>query len=147
MSLVSFLLSAAGGPILGGATQILGVFANEAKEWSASKRRLAEITALKEKQIAIGELEAFTKAQEGTLGSGYQPPEGASMGMHWVFTMVEAITRLIRPVMVIAACAYIFTRPPADLGGLQGEILSVSFAIVYFWIGMRHQMAVGGKKK
>lgn len=146
MSLLSFLASAAGGTLLGGVTQLLGVFANEAKEWSASKRRIAELAALKEKQIAIGELQAFTKAQEGTLASSYQPPQNAPMGMHWLFTMVECLTRAIRPLMVIGACAYIWTRPPETLAGLQGEILVVSFACIYFWLGMRHQMAVGGKK-
>ena len=139
MSIISFLASAAGGTILGGVTQLLGTFAGEAKEWSASKRRIAELTAMKERDIAIGELAAFTKAQEGTLASNYQPPSNASMGMHWVFTLVEALTRVIRPLMVIGACAYIWTRPASELGGLNGEILTVSFATIYFWLGVRHE--------
>ncbi|MFM8336525.1 MAG: hypothetical protein ACKODK_13275, partial [Opitutaceae bacterium] len=64
MSFWNFLISAAGGTILGGVTQMLGTVVAEAREWSASKRRIAELQALKEKEIAIGELEAFTKAQE-----------------------------------------------------------------------------------
>jgi hypothetical protein len=146
MSLIAFLTSAVGGTVLGGLTQVLGTGMHELKEWSASKRRIAEIGALKEKQIAIGELAAFTKAQEGTMGTSYQPPSNAPMAMHWVFTLVEALTRLIRPAMVIGACAYIWTRPPETLGALQPEILTVSFACVYFWLGIRHQAAVGGKK-
>lgn len=145
MSLLSFLASAAGGTILGGVTQLLGTFAGEAKEWSASKRRIAEIHAMKERDIAIGELAAFTKAMEGTLGSSYQPPSNAPMGMHWVFTVIEAATRLVRPTMVAGACVYIWTRPPEVLGGLQGEILTVSFATVYFWLGIRHQNSVPKK--
>jgi hypothetical protein len=139
VSLISFIASAAGGTILGGITQLLGTFAGEAKEWSASKRRIAEITAMKERDIAIGELAAFTKAQEGTLASAYQPPPAAPMGMHWCFTLVEVLTRAIRPLMVVGACAYIWTRPPEVLGGLQGEILAVSFGTINFWLGIRHQ--------
>jgi hypothetical protein len=139
MSVIAFLTSAVGGTLLGGVTQLLGTFAAEAKEWSASKRRIAEIAALKEKQIAVGELAAFAKAQEGALGSGYQPPAHAAMWMHGLMCIVEALTRAIRPLMVIGACAYIWTRPPEILGGLHGEILTVSFACVYFWLGVRHQ--------
>jgi hypothetical protein len=139
MGFFDFLTSAVGGTLLGGATQLLGSAVGELKEWSASKRRIAEIVALKERDIAVGELAAFAKAMEGTLASGYQPPPAASMGMHWLFTMVECLTRLIRPLMVIGACIYIWTREPAVLGGLQGEILTVSFACVYFWLGVRHQ--------
>lgn len=139
MGFFDFFTSAVGGTLLGGATQLLGSAVGELKEWSASKRRIAEIVALKERDIAVGELAAFAKAMEGTLGSGYQPPTAASMGMHWLFTLVECLTRLIRPLMVIGACIYIWTREPAVLGGLQGEILTVSFACVYFWLGVRHQ--------
>lgn len=146
MSLIAFLTSAVGGTVLGGVTQLLGTFANEAKEWSASKRRIAELQAMKERDIAIGELAAFTKAQEGTLASSYQPPTNAPMGMHWLFTVVECVTRAVRPLMVIGACGYIWTRPPEVLGNLQPEILTVSFACIYFWLGMRHQMANAGKK-
>ena len=42
MSLISFLASAAGGTILGGLTQVLGSAVGELKEWSASKRRIAQ---------------------------------------------------------------------------------------------------------
>jgi hypothetical protein len=146
MSIISFLMSAAGGTLLGGATQALGSVVGEAKEWSASKRRIAELTALKEKQIAIGELEAFTKAQEGTMASSYQPPAGAPMGMHWCFTLVECATRAVRPAMVAGACLYIWTRPAETLGGLQPDILVVSFATIYFWLGVRHQAAAAKKK-
>lgn len=139
MGFFDFLTSAVGGTLLGGATQLLGSAVGELKEWSASKRRIAEIVALKERDIAVGELAAFSKAMEGTIGSGYQPPVTASMGMHWLFTLVECLTRLIRPLMVIGACVYIWTREPGILGGLQGEILTVSFACVYFWLGVRHQ--------
>lgn len=144
--ILSFLMSAAGGTLLGGATQLLGVFANEAREWSASRRRIAELQALKERDIAVGELAAFTKAQEGALGSGYQPPLNAPMWMHGLFCVVEAFTRFIRPAMVTGACAYIWTRPAEMLGGLQPDILTVCFACVYFWLGQRHQMAIGGRK-
>jgi hypothetical protein len=146
MSLLAFLTSAVGGTLLGGATQLLGTFANEAKEWSASKRRIAEIAALKERDIAVGELAAFTKAQEGSLASSYQPPPTAPMGMHWCFTLVECLTRAVRPLMVAGACAYIWTRDPTTLGGLQPEILTASFACVYFWLGQRHQLATAGRK-
>jgi hypothetical protein len=47
---------------------------------------------------------------------------------------------MVRPLMVAGACAYIWTRPPEQLAGLQPEILTVSFACVYFWLGVRHQM-------
>lgn len=146
MSLLAFLTSAVGGTALGGITQLLGTFANEAKEWSASKRRIAELTAIKEKQIALGELEAFTKAQEGLGGTNYQPPGNAPMWIHGLLAIVEALTRSIRPLMVVGACAYIWTRPPETLGGLEPEILTCSFACIYFWLGIRHQAAVARKK-
>lgn len=146
MSLLAFLTSAVGGTLLGGLTQLLGTFASEAREWSASKRRIAEIGAMKDRDIAVGELAAFAKAQEGTLASSYQPPPAAPLAMHWVFAVVEAFTRAIRPLMVVGACAYIWTRPPEVLGGLQPEILTVSFTCVYFWLGIRHQASVGGRK-
>jgi len=146
MSLLSFLASAAGGTLLGGFTQLLSIFAGEAKEWSASKRRIAELQAAKERDIAIGELDAFKKAQDGAIGSNYQPPAAAPMGMHWVFTVVEAITRLVRPMMVLGACWYIWTLPPATLGALQNEIVAFCFACGYFWLGIRFQKQMYGTK-
>lgn len=146
MSLLSFFASAAGGTVLGGFTQLLSIVAGEAKEWSAAKRRIAELQALKERDIAIGELEAFRKAQEGAIGSSYQPPSNASMAMHWVFTCVEAITRLVRPVMVFGACWYIWTLPQEKLGALQPEIVSFCFACGYFWLGIRFQRQIYGTK-
>lgn len=140
MSLISFLASAAGGTILGGVTQLLGSVVGEAKEWSASKRRIAEIAALKEKQIAIGELEAFSKAVEGTSGTSYTPPANAAGWMHGLMTIAAFSTQMVRPLMVAGACAYIWTRPANELAGLQPEILTVSFACVYFWLGVRHQL-------
>ena len=145
MSFWNFLISAAGGTILGGVTQMLGTVVAEAREWSASKRRIAELQALKEKEIAIGELEAFTKAQEGTMASGYQPPAAAPMAMHWLFTLGEAVSRLVRPVMVAGACVYVWTRPPEVIAGLQSEILTFSFACGYFWLGTRLQRQVAAK--
>ena len=139
MGLLSFLASAAGGTLLGGFTQLLSVAAGEAKEWSASKRRIAELQAAKERDIAIGELEAFRKAQEGAIGTNYQPPSNAPMGMHWLMAIVEALTRCVRPVMVIGACAYIWTLPTEKLGELQPEIVSFCFACGYFWLGIRFQ--------
>ena len=146
MSFLSFLASAAGGTLLGGFTQLLSVVAGEAKEWSASKRRIAELQAAKERDIAIGELEAFKKAQEGAVNSNYQPPANASIGMHWLFTVVEAITRLVRPAMVLGACVYIWTLPSATLGALQPEIVSFCFACGYFWLGIRFQKQMYGTK-
>lgn len=140
MGLVSFLASAAGGTILGGVTQVLGSAVGELKEWSASKRRIAEIAALKEKQIAVGELEAFTKAVEGTAGTGYTPPPTAPSWMHGLMTIGAFTTQMVRPLMVFGACWYIWTRPSDQLAGLQPEILTVSFACVYFWLGVRHQL-------
>lgn len=140
MGLISFLASAAGGTILGGFTQFLGSAVGELKEWSASKRRIAEIAALKEKQIAVGELEAFTKAVEGTTGSSYVPPASAPNWMHGLMVIAAFSTQMVRPLMVAGACAYIWTRPADQLAGLQPEILTVSFACVYFWLGVRHQM-------
>lgn len=140
MGLLSFLASAAGGTILGGATQLLGSIVGEAKEWSASKRRIAEIAALKEKQIAIGELEAFSKAVEGTTGSSYVPPSSAPNWMHGLMVIAAFSTQMVRPVMVAGACWYIWSRPSDQLAGLQPEILTVSFACVYFWLGVRHQL-------
>lgn len=140
MSLLGFLASAAGGTILGGVTQVLGSIVGEAKEWSASKRRIAEIAALKEKQIAVGELEAFAKAVEGTTGSSYTPPPNAPTWTHGLMTIAAFCTQMVRPLMVAGACAYIWTRPSDQLAGLQPEILTVSFACVYFWLGVRHQL-------
>jgi hypothetical protein len=140
MSLISFLTSAAGGTILGGATQLLAGGISELKEWSASKRRIAEIAAIKEKQIAVAEMEAYSKALGGTLASSYQPPINAPMAMHWLFTLVECLTRVIRPAMVIGACAYIWSLPGEKIGDLQTEIVAVSFACIYFWLGIRQQM-------
>ena len=140
MGLLSFLASAAGGTILGGATQLLGSVVGEAKEWSASKRRIAEIAALKEKQIAIGELEAFSKAVEGTTGSSYIPPPSAPNWMHGLMAIAAFCTQMVRPLMVAGACVYIWSRPSDQLAGLQLEILTVSFACVYFWLGVRHQL-------
>lgn len=146
MSLLAFLASAAGGTILGGVTQLLSIVAGEAKEWSAAKRRIAELQAIKERDIAIGELEAFRKAQEGATGTSYQPPSNAPMGMHWIFTVVEAITRLIRPLMVIGACVYIWTLPESTLGALKPEIVAFCFANGYFWLGIRFQQKLYGTK-
>lgn len=140
MSLFSFIVSAAGGTFLGGITQVLGTAVGELKEWSASKRRIAEIAALKEKQIAVGELEAFTKAVEGTTGSTYSPPPAAPNWMHGLMVIAAFSTQMVRPLMVAGACAYIWTRPAEQLQGLQPEILTVSFACVYFWLGVRHQL-------
>lgn len=141
MSLISFLASAAGGTILGGLTQVLGSAVGELKEWSASKRRIAELAAMKEKQIAIAEVEAFAKAVEGTLGSSYTPPPTAPSWMHGLLAIAAFSTQMVRPLMVAGACAYIWTRPADQLAGLQPEILTVSFACVYFWLGVRHQMS------
>lgn len=140
MSLISFLASAAGGTLLGGATQLLGSLVGEAKEWSASKRRIAELAALKEKNIAEGELAAFAKAQETMMGSGYTPPATAPTWMHGAFTIAAFCTQMVRPAMVVGACAYVWSRDPATLAGLQGEVLSFSFACGYFWLGVRHQL-------
>lgn len=140
MSLVSFLASAAGGTLLGGVTQLLGSGVAELKEWSASKRRIAEIAALKEKQIAIAEVEAFAKAVEGTAGTGYTPPPTAPSWMHGLMTIAAFSTQMVRPLMVGGACWYIWSRPADQLAGLQPEILTVSFACVYFWLGVRHQL-------
>ena len=140
MSLLSFLASAAGGTILGGATQVLGSIVGEAKEWSASKRRIAEIAALKEKQIAIAEVEAFAKSVEGTTGSSYSPPPTAPNWMHGLMAIAAFSTQMVRPLMVAGACVYIWIRPADQLAGLQPEILTVSFACVYFWLGVRHQL-------
>ena len=140
MSLISFLASAAGGTILGGLTQVLGSAVGELKEWSASKRRIAEIAALKEKQIAIAEVEAFAKAVEGTVGSSYTPPANAPSWQHGLLAIAAFSTQMVRPLMVAGACLYIWTRPADQLAGLQPEILTVSFACVYFWLGVRHQM-------
>lgn len=140
MSLLSFFASAAGGTILGGATQFLGSLVGEMKEWSASKRRIAEIGALKEKQIAVAEVEAFAKAVEGTTGSSYAPPPNAPSWMHGLMTIAAFCTQMVRPAMVSGACWYIWSRPSDQLAGLQPEILTVSFACVYFWLGVRHQL-------
>lgn len=140
MSLLSFLASAAGGTLLGGVTQVLGSAVSELKEWSASKRRIAEIAALKEKAISIAEVEAFAKAVEGTSGTGYSPPPNAPSWMHGLMTIAAFTTQMVRPVMVGGACWYIWSRPADQLAGLQPEILTVSFACVYFWLGVRHQL-------
>ena len=140
MSLLGFLASAAGGTVLGGATQFLGSLVGELKEWSASKRRIAEIAALKEKQIAVGELEAFTKAVEGTTSPSYTPPPTAPNWMHGLMTVAAFTTTMVRPLMVFGACWYIWSRPSDQLQGLDPEILTVSFACVYFWLGVRHQL-------
>lgn len=140
MSFWSFLASAAGGTILGGATQLLGSIVGEAKEWSASKRRIAEIAAIKEKQIAIAEVEAFAQAVDGTTGSSYSPPATAPNWMHGLMTIAAFSTQMVRPCMVAGACWYIWTRPTDQLAGLQPEILTVSFACIYFWLGVRHQL-------
>jgi len=141
MSLISFLASAAGGTILGGLTQVLGSAVGELKEWSASKRRIAELAAMKEKQIAIAEVEAFAKAVEGTVNSSYAPPPTAPSWMHGLLAIAAFSTQMVRPLMVAGACAYIWTRPADQLAGLPPEILTVSFARVYFWLGVRHQMS------
>lgn len=141
MSLLSFLASAAGGTLLGGATQFLGSLVGEAKEWSASKRRIAEIAALKEKQIAVAEVEAFAKAVEGTNSTTYSLPPNAASWMHGLLTIAAFCTQMVRPCMVAGACLYIWTRPNEELAGLHGEILTVSFACIYFWLGVRHQLS------
>jgi len=142
MSLLSFLASAAGGTVLGGLTQLLATFASEAKEWSASKRRIAELQAIKERDIAIGELQAFIKAQEG-FTSTYTPPVTAPGWTHAVFTIVEAFIKLVRPIMVVGACWYLWTLPSADLAGLRPEIVAFCFSVGYAWIGIRHQRQLG----
>jgi hypothetical protein len=141
MSLLSFITSAAGGTILGGVTQLLGSAVGELKEWSASKRRIAEIAALKEKAISIAEVEAFAKAVEGTAGTNYVPPPAAPNWIHGLMAIGAFSTQMVRPLMVAGACAYIWTRPSDQLAGLQPEILTVSFACVYFWLGVRHQLS------
>jgi hypothetical protein len=140
MSLISFLASAAGGTLLGGVTQVLGSAVSELKEWSASKRRIAEIAALKEKAISIAEVEAFAKAVEGTTNTSYSPPPHAPAWTHGLMTIAAFTTQMVRPVMVAGACWYIWSRPTEQLAGLQPEILTVSFACVYFWLGVRHQL-------
>lgn len=64
-------------------------------------------------------------------------PANAPMAMHWIFTLVEAATRLVRPAMVAGACVYVWTRPSEIIAGLQSEILTFSFAWGYFWLGTR----------
>ena len=140
MGFFSFLASAVGGTLLGGATQLLGSLVGELKEWSASKRRIAEIGALKEKQIAVAEVEAFSKAVEGTTQSSYTPPPTAPNWMHGLMVIAAFCTQMVRPAMVAGACWYIWSRPANELAGLQPEILTVSFACVYFWLGVRHQL-------
>lgn len=139
MSLLSFFTSAVGGTVLGGAVQLLGSAVGELKEWSASKRRIAEIAAIKEKNIAVGELAAFTKAQEGLIGSNYVPPPTAPSWMHGAFTITEFCTRMVRPLMVAGACWYVWSRDTQVVKDLQSEILMFSFACGYFWLGQRHQ--------
>lgn len=140
MSLISFLTSAVGGTLLGGVTQILGSGVKELVAWSESKRRIAEIVAIKEKNIAEGELAAFAKAQENNAVVSYNPPATAPSWMHGMFTIAAFCTQMVRPGMVLGACIYVWTRPPEVLGGLQSEILTFSFACGYFWLGVRHQM-------
>jgi hypothetical protein len=137
MGLISFLASAAAGPLLGGAVQFISAGVGELKEWSASKRRIAEIAALKERDIAVGELAAFTEAVEGTKSTGYQPPANLYPWVHVIFALAEFTTRMVRPCMVAGACWYIWNLSPEDLQGLQGEVISVSFATIYFWLGIR----------
>jgi hypothetical protein len=67
------------------------------------------------------------------------------MAMHWVFTLVEAITRLVRPAMVAGACIYVWSRPAEVVAGLQQEILLFSFACGYFWLGTRLQRQLAGR--
>ena len=137
MGLLSFLASAAAGPLLGGAVQFLSAGVGELKEWSASKRRIAELTAMKERGIAIGELNAFTEAVSNLGASTYAPPPTAPSWMHGLFVCAEFFNRIVRPSMVTGACWYIWTLPPAALQGLQGEVVAVSFATIYFWLGIR----------
>lgn len=137
MGLLSFLASAAAGPLLGGAVQFLSAGVGELKEWSASKRRIAELTAMKERDIAIGELNAFTEAVSNLGASNYTPPPTAPSWMHGLFVCAEFFNRIVRPSMVTGACWYIWTLPPAALQGLQGEVVAVSFATIYFWLGIR----------
>ena len=138
--ILEFLTSAVGGTILGGVTQLLGSGVKELTEWSASKRRIAELAAMKEKNIAEGELAAFARAQETNTVSSYVPPDTAPHWMHGMFTIAAFCSQMVRPLMVAGACAYVWTRPPEQLGNLSGEILTFSFACGYFWLGVRHQL-------
>ncbi len=138
--ILELLTSAVGGTILGGITQLLGSGVRELTEWSASKRRIAELAALKEKNIAEGELAAFAKAQENNTVSSYTPPDSAPTWIHALFAIAAFCSQMVRPAMVAGACWYIWSRPPEVLGPLQPEILTFCFACGYFWLGVRHQM-------
>lgn len=142
MSLIGFLTSAVGGSILGG----LGQAATQALEvWRAnqeSKRKIEEMKVLATIKVEEQSIAAFQESLKSRNGS-FTMPQNATTGMNWVFVLVEAVVRLMNPILTVAAIVILWDFYHKLDSGAQKEfypeIAAFSFAVCYWWIGQRYQ--------
>ena len=143
MSLIASLLtSAAGGGLLG----VLGQGVNNCLEiWRASaesKRKIAEIIALKDVKVEESSWACFNETLK-TRNSSFTMPQNATVWQNWVFVGVEAIVRLMNPILTLGAIVILWnfyhSLDAAAQREFFPEISAWAFACTYWWIGQRAQ--------
>ena len=143
MSLIASLLtSAAGGGLLG----VLGQGVNNCLEiWRSnaeSKRKIAEIIALKDVKVEESSWACFNETLK-TRNSSFTMPQNATVWQNWVFVGVEAIVRLMNPILTLGAIVILWNFYHSLDAEAQREffpeISAWAFACTYWWIGQRAQ--------
>ena len=143
MSLIASLISsAAGGAILGG----FGQAANNLMEiWRAnaeSKRKIAEANALAQIKVEESSWACFQETLK-SRNSSFAMPQNATVWQNWVFIAVEAIVRLMNPILTLGAIVILWNFYHSLDAEAQREffpeISAWAFACTYWWIGQRAQ--------
>jgi hypothetical protein len=143
MSLIAFLSSAIGGTLLSGVQQL-------AQEWFAVRRmraeselRLAELDKMATIKMDEMQWKAFEKGQAMTGTSSWVPNSSTPIWLTCAFGLSEIVIKLVRPLMVAFAFAFIWWTFVETSGTERGELASsiqvFCFSIGYFWIGQRYQ--------
>lgn len=150
MSIIAFLTSAVGGSLLGA----LGQAATQLMEtWRAnqeSKRKIEEMKALAAIKVEETSWAAFQESMK-SRSSSFTMPANATPAQNWIFVVVEAIVRLVNPMLTLAAIIILFNfYHTLDTGAQREffpEVAAFSFAVCYWWIGQRYQGKLQPAKK
>lgn len=130
------VVKAIGGAFGGGLLGIVGQFAvgwMETKRLDAeSKRRIAELQAMRDLKITEGELRAFDSAQNAAGNSSVGAPAWCAA----VLTLTRPVLTLL--LVLFAACVY-FSATPEVRAGMTDETTACAFGAVWFWFGSRYQ--------
>lgn len=150
MSLIAFLTSAVGGSILGVFGQAATTAIEIIRANQETKRKIAEMEALAKIKIEETSWAAFQESLKAR-NSSFTMPANATVGMNWVFVIVEATVRMINPVLTAAAVSILWnfyhTLDPVAQKEFFPEVAAFSFAVCYWWIGQRYQGKLQPGKK